>query len=630
MKENDKEEEESDNSSNKMLFEKTKTSRNILNRRNFKTIKRIKNSSLNNESELSFDKMLLKKIHKEEKELKIQMQLKERNKLIKQLYTSSTKDYIVFFIYLISSSFNYNYSFLPFIGIGMIYLLCIENLNRRIMKLKYLLEIFTIGYACYLLLFKVIIFFLIKNEEEIVLADYKGLLLDFGCCFLKDLSSDIYLILNFVTELIVIAISAYAILISFRSRLLTPSVMDIKNITNVKLSKYILIIYFLIVASTMFNLSYLSLFYIICIQIILLLNSMKISENKIKILFKIVIYILMFLIICQIILINVFNIPSFQEKYQYLYQENNNNNYYTWVQIGINVNSSVEIEDIITKFCGYFFSILTLMVLRKTLNKLNSELHNQTKSDMSSNNNKNRYISFSDNKNYGIFTKIINNIMQFLYHPVFNFEASRVLAIFWTYFYRNLFSFGILIFIFISFFTVHTKRNKFLVIFILSPMLILSLACAHISNIKGILEGLTDMEKKGHSRNGFGKYDYIYFEYVIGHIFYIIVMFLINSIYTAELSPKNIEKKRKKEKKPQQIEMKILSKIDKLSEAILPEDNTESTNPIEDNKKDSKSDLLETNDRKRYIVDDYGENKDINAEPKKGYIIMMVLFLFFL
>jgi hypothetical protein len=163
MKENDKEEEKSDNSSNKMLFEKTKTSNKFLNRRNFKTIKKIKNSSLNNDSELSFDKMLLKKIHKEEKELKIQMQLKERNKLIKQLYTASSKDYIVFFIYLISSSFNYNYSFLPFIGIGMIYLLCIENLNRRIMKLKYLLEIFTIGYACYLLLFKVIIFFLIKN-----------------------------------------------------------------------------------------------------------------------------------------------------------------------------------------------------------------------------------------------------------------------------------------------------------------------------------------------------------------------------------------------------------------------------------------------------------------------------------
>ena len=76
-------------------------------------------------------------------------------------------------------------------------------------------------------------------------------------------------------------------------------------------------------------------------------------------------------------------------------------------------------------------------------------------------------------------------------------------------------------------------------------MLMLSLASAHISNIRGILEGLTDMEKILYSKNGLIKYDYIYFEYALGHVYYIIIMIIINSMYTAELDPKYIKKNKK-------------------------------------------------------------------------------------
>ena len=619
MKEN---EVESDSSSNQSLLDKKETLYKNFTKRNLDlravtTLYRSKNSSTNFET--SFDKILLKRLHKEETELKIQMELKERHKLIKQLNTSSSKDYIIFFIYLISPAFNFNYSFLSFIGISMIYLFCLENLNKGPMKLKYLLEVFTIGYASYLLLFKIAIFFLVKNEEPYVLVDKKDLLIDLGCCILKQLDSDIHLVLHFVTESVVIAVTAYGILISFRSRLLKPSDMSVKNITNLKLSKYILIIYILIVALTMFNLSYLSLFYIIFIQIILLMNSMKLSQNVIKKSFKAVIYILIFLISCQIILTNVLNIPSFQKRYEYLYQRNDdgsyNNYFFTWVQIGININSSMEITDILIKFLGYFFSIITLIVLINTVNKLNSEFNQPDNTSNDTNSHKH----FFENKNYGIFTKFINNLLKFLYHPTFNFEASRVLSILWTYFYRNLYSLGILLFIIFSFFNAHTKRNKFLVICILNPMLMLSLASAHISNIRGILEGLTDMEKILYSKNGLIKYDYIYFEYALGHVYYITVMFLINSMYTAELDPKYIKKKQKKlekkQKKAQKIEMAILSKIDKLSESILPKDNTDETENIGKNKNNN---LLDTIDTKRYMVEDENDSKDINSDEKKN------------
>lgn len=569
MKEKDIEE-ESHNSFSKDVIEKyrksttEKISKNTENKN--KNLNQNQISSIRKETTASFDKILLRKIKKEEKELKEQMQLRQRQKLLKKLDNSTTKDYIFFFFLLISSSFNYNYLFLPFIVIAMIYLMCIENLNWRQMKIKYYLEIFTIGYASYLLLFKIIIFFLIKNEDESVLVDKKDLYIDLGCCILKNLDSYLYLILNFSTEVVTIGISGYSILTSFRCRLLKPSDMNVKTITHLKLSKYILIIYCLIVTFTVFNLSYLSIFYIFCIQFILLLSSVKLSENKIKRILKRIIYILIFTIYCQIILINFLNVPSVQKGFEKEY-EKKKNNYFTWKKIGININSSKEVNDILIKFSGYFFSIITLIILINTINKLNAELNKQSDNSDNENNNNNLLVK----KRYGAFTKVINNIMKFLYHPVFNFEASRVLSILWTYFYRNIFSLGILVFIFISFFTPHTKRNKCLVIFILTPMLILSLFAAHISNIRGFFEDLEEKKWKEYSKYGFVKYDNTYFEYLIGHIFFIIVMFLINSVYTAELNSKDIEEK-VNNKKPKKIEMQILNKINRLEESILPKE----------------------------------------------------------
>ena len=313
MKENDKEDEESENSSSHNLINLfSKTDSNIKN-------EKTQNKNIGQDTETSFDKIILKKVQKEEKELKMQIQLKERQKLLKKLSSCIRKDYIVFFFILLSSSFNYNYFFLPFIVIGMMYLFCIENLNWKPLRLKYFLEIFSIGYASYLLLFKIVIFLLIKNNDELVLQTKKSLFIDLGCCTLKDLDSNSYFILNFMPEIIIIAASGYGILISFQSRLLKPSDLDTKNITHLKLSKYILILYLLIVLFTMFNLSYLSLFYVICIQFLILLISVKFTERIIKSLFKIIINVLIVLISLQIMLTNYLNIPSVQQKYQNQY-----------------------------------------------------------------------------------------------------------------------------------------------------------------------------------------------------------------------------------------------------------------------------------------------------------------------
>ena len=253
------------------------------------------------ESDYSFERILNNKVKKAEEEEKLNMEVKLKKKLLKRVNTSIRKDYLIFFFLFLSSSFNCNYLFLPFIFVGTLYLSCIGNFKFRLMRLKYFLEIFTAGYSSYLLLFKIIIYTLIKNENQNVVTKNKNFYIDLGNCILKDLDSNFYFIMNFLPEGLIILTNVYGILVSFRSRLLTPNDLKVKTITNFKLSKYAVIIYVLLVACTMFNLSYLSLFYMLCIQIILFLCSIKFRENIIKKLLKYMIYLIVILLSLQII-----------------------------------------------------------------------------------------------------------------------------------------------------------------------------------------------------------------------------------------------------------------------------------------------------------------------------------------
>ena len=586
---------------------------NIRNPHKFKT------TFIKGENESTFEKILNDKLKREEENDKINMEVKLRKKLLKKLNTYIIKDYLLFFFLFLSSSFNFNFLFLPFIFIGAIYLTCIGSFRFKQMRLKYFLEIFVIGYTSYLLLFKIIIYSLMKNENEFVNNNYKDLFIDLGICILKDRDSNLNFIMNFLPEISIILISGYSILISFRSRLLTQNDLRVKTITNFKLSKYAFIIYVLMVASTMFNLSYLSLFYIICIQIILFLCSIKYKEHLIKKILNYMIYFIIVLSSLQIVCMNCVNIHSINKKLLIDKENNNiksnNKRYLISKQIGINIyNDSNDTEYIITNFIGYFFSIVALLMLINIKSKLNLEIKSaqQGENNDENNNDMEQNINILVYKK-SIFYKIISKIMKFLYHPVFNFEMSRILAILWTYFYSNIFSLGILIFVFISFFSPHTKRNKCLVIFILSPMLTLSLCFFHVSNIPGYLEHLNDIEKRGYMSLGIKKFDNTYLEYPLGHLFFIIVMFLINSLYTAEslIQFDNVgEIFNPRDTDNNVIEMQDLSNINRLEESILPKENNQEKNNIRQTKT-----VAENNDNTNIInTSDEDNENDIDGD----------------
>ena len=128
------------------------------------------------------------------------------------------------------------------------------------------MEIFTLGYACYLLLYKIIVYSLLNSKMKSLIEDHKDFYLDYGMIMLKNPDNLYLLHLNFLPEINIIAACGYGILVSFRCRLLKSTDQISKKITSIKLTKYILFIYIVFVALTMYNLSYISLFYMLCIQ----------------------------------------------------------------------------------------------------------------------------------------------------------------------------------------------------------------------------------------------------------------------------------------------------------------------------------------------------------------------------
>ena len=594
------------------------------------------------ESTAAFERILNNKLKLEEKEQALKMEIKQKKKLVNKINSSIRKDYMLFFFLFLSSSFNFNYFFLLYIFLGTIYLSCLGNFNSKPKKLKYFFEIFIIGYTSYLLLFKIIIYSLIRNENKDIVINKKDLFIDLGNCILKDRDSYFYFIMNFLPEVLIILSSGYGILISFRTRLITPNDLKVKNITNFKLNKYVLFIYVLMICCTMFNLSFLSLFYIICIQIILFLCSIKFREKIIKKILKYMIYLITMLSSLQIIFTNVLNIPSINKKLFNNSEKSENKKYLISRQIGLNINNeSEDTQEIVIHFIGYFFSIIALLILINTKSKLsigsikeenNEEINENDKNEDDKNSNQVDKFVFKKS----IFYKIIDKIMKFIYHPIFNFEISRIISITWTYFYRNIFSLGILIFIFISFLSPHIKRNKYLVIFILSPMVLLSLCAFHISNITGMFKNLSQKEESGYSRLGLKKYDYEYIEYPLDHLFFIIIMFLINSLYTAEALQIE-EEENNEEEKPQIMEMQFLGSSNRLEESILSKDDKEEINlrvnksinlsintTINDNESENSNDNIIIN--KSIMSNKINRStNDINVDVKRRSKKMLVL-----
>ena len=501
-------------------------------------------------------------------------ELKEKEKL-KEIYHShlyNIKDYIFFFILMISSSMNFSYLYLPFIFFGIIFKFLIGNNKEFSKSLKYLLEIISLAYSILLAAFKIVSFILIKNEN-VFINEHEDLFLNLGICFLRDKDNLFYLIMTFLGEGIMIIFSLYSVLISHFCRNFKPT-NDTSLMENTfwKTRNLILLNYIFILSFSVFNVSFLTLFYMCVLQIIFLLDSININRKIMRNLFKIMCFLFIFIILIHISAINVLNIPQFQEDI--LHQEEIKEKdselfekvYSIWTKIGINYAYHHKKLYILKEWIGYFAAILSLITLTFSLNIIKvkelTEIHKKkiinlktAKTILKMNeeeekkNNKKKVI-----KNEKIMNKIIKvkmafknignyikqafrNILNFIISPAFIIQFSRIMSIAWIYFYRNFYSLGIFITLFFSFLFLSTKSNKYLTIFLLTPMVFISLVCFHFSNINGFFENYEeDIERIKYMHFGLGKYEYSFLEYYAGNLFYIFIMFLIYSFYASSKS----------------------------------------------------------------------------------------------
>jgi hypothetical protein len=288
---------------------------------------------------------------------------------------------------MISSSLNFSYLYLPFIFFGTIFKFLIGNNTDFSKSLKYLLEIISLVYSILLAAFKIVSLILIENENMFI-NEHEDLFLNLGICFLRDKDSSFYFIMTFLGEGIIIIFALYSFLISHFCRNFKPT-NDTSLMENTfwKTRNLILLNYIFVLSFSVFNVSFLTLFYMCVLQIIFLFDSININRKIMRNLFKFMCFLFIFIILIHISAINVLNIPKFQEDI--LHQEEIKEKdselfekvYSIWTKIGINYAYHHKKLYILKEWIGYFSAILSLITLTFSLNiikvKEQTEIHKE-------------------------------------------------------------------------------------------------------------------------------------------------------------------------------------------------------------------------------------------------------------
>ena len=100
---------------------------------------------------------------KEDETISWSKKAKNKSYVLHIKFDYNLKDYIFVFCLLMTSSINYNILYFPYIILGLILSYFLEN--KKIYRVKRKLEIFVMFYSILLLLLKIIVLFLNKNNK---------------------------------------------------------------------------------------------------------------------------------------------------------------------------------------------------------------------------------------------------------------------------------------------------------------------------------------------------------------------------------------------------------------------------------------------------------------------------------
>ena len=523
------------------------------------------------------------------------------------------KDFLIMLSLLFCSSFNFNYLYLPLILIGFLYMKFILKNTMEQRRKKSTFETIIFIYSFLLLVFKIIIIILVHRKNKFIIKHTKTFL-DLGISYLFNEK-----IFNIIKTLIGESIILFSCICSFLIRkLFTFNNEDLAKIKNPdinmfhkKLEKYIFISFYIIIGFATFNKSVLTFLYISPFYFALLYFSLNTNKNAYFI-FQSVLYCIRFILLLHILILNISNIYSIAGKYFDPENKNRKNNYLikNWQKIGFyfayydDGDYTALFEDL----TGYFLGCLSLV----SLSFISKDIYIQNyKSDVDD---EDENPFFEKEKNFIVVFFI--NFKNFISKPNFILHLVRIMAITWIYFFRNFFSIGIFLWIFISFLYIDIINIRFFSTIILIPSTMASLGCIHISRIlNSYFSDLKEKSKTKYLHFALGDYSNDYIRFYLSNIFFSFIIFFIYSLNTnSYLEEKKDENKNIKK----EIKRPLLKDIedDDAKKPLL------NGNDLIINTNEEKNEIINENinieNAQKEIINEYGnENGNENIQLKE-------------
>ena len=424
----------------------------------------------------------------------------------KSIYISlyNFKDFLILLSLLICPAFNFNYLYIPFLIIAFIYMTKILKNTMEQKRIKSKIEAIIFIYSILLIAFKIITLIL---KDKSFIEEKKSLFLDLGDAFLINntytyISNKTVNVLdiqafNIVKTIIGETIIFICCICSFIIRKICvfydndldkkreKEFDDLKKFYS-KMMKYIFISFLLITNFATFNKSILTMIYIVPLYFILFQYSVT-SKKSIYKVYLYILYIIIFCIYLHILIINISNIYSIAHNFFNPKKKDKNFFFEHWDKIGFYYSyvladsSDKELNEEILKYVENMIGYISGCLLLVILNFINKDLSLDNYDFAKKNINEDNGFVFEVQKNCII--KLLHRLANFCSSPYFVLHAIRVLAIVWLYFKRSFYSIGVFFWLFLSFLYLNYYNIRTLTIYILMPMIFISLISNHGSRI---------------------------------------------------------------------------------------------------------------------------------------------------
>ena len=557
------------------------------------------------------------------------------------------KDFLIMLSLLMCPSFNFNYLYLPLILIGFYYIKFVLKNKMEERRKKSSFETIIFVYSFLLLIFKIIIIILITKKNKYI-QNRKNAFIDAGIAYLIK-EKVFYLVKTIIGESIIIICCICSFLIR---KLFTFNNEDLSKIKfnriksknfDINFVLYIFISFLFIVGLATFNKSILTFSYILPFYIVLITFSLS-NKHGAYYMFQAVLYCIIFCLFFHLLIINISNIYSIAYKYFDPNKADRNFAYKNWPKFGFYFAyyDNNDYNTLYIDWTGYLLACLTYVLFSFIIKELVPTNYKMKKTKS------NEEIE-DEVEQRNCFVETFNKFLKICSGPYFILHLVRIFAIIWIYYYRNFYSIGIFLWIFFSFIYLDPAPIKILTIYILMPMIFISLASFHISRmLYSYFSSLDNKLKIKYLHFCLGIYDYDEIKFFLSNIFFYLMICFIYSfnkndnINISERKEQNEDKKLKGEDDKKEAlltdiknedDIKInIDEIEKENEKKNLELKDIIKNKVEENDNITLANIIKKNifiniDKITLVVMYFVANKEVNIFHLIFVIIFMVQLL---